>query len=293
MKKDLILGYIHGYQWPQLAPFVNSLRDTDFNGDICFFASGTDDQTSQIIREAGIQLVDVPNPRFKLRRKISKLWWLFRLAPQPLRAPLLKSLADLLVLRYILFIEFLRQHESDYHRVLITDIRDVIFQKNPFANAPAAGIHFFEEANGRTIASEPKNSKWIRRSFGRKIHDEYADKPIVCFGTIMGTVAGMVDFLNFWLAIVASARSIKPCVDQGAFNVAAQRYPRQRYETHKNGESLVQTMSIMSLADLIIDANGCVTNQAGEIVALLHQFDRHPELNSRIKVLNKWLAAKC
>jgi hypothetical protein len=288
MKKDLILGYIHGYQWPQVAPFVNSLRDTDFSGDICFFASGTNEATRKTLRETGIQVIEVPTPQFKLRRKISKLWWLFRLAPQKLHRPLLKSLGDLLVLRYILYEEFLSQQGQNYNRVLITDIRDVVFQKNPFSCAPQAGIHFFEEAKGRTIASEPKNSKWIRRSFGRKIFNEYADKPILCFGTIMGTTGGIRDFINFWLPIVSSARSIKPCVDQGAFNVAVPRYPHQHYQTHKNGESLVLTMGLMSLTDLIIDSDGQVTDQSGKIIPLLHQFDRISQINRSIKVLNKW-----
>ena len=59
--------------------------------------------------------------------------------------------------RYFHYFDFLRERKDLYHQVLITDVRDVIFQDNPFRSSPEDEFSSFEEY-GICLKDEPYNS---------------------------------------------------------------------------------------------------------------------------------------
>lgn len=289
MRHDLVLGYIHGYQWETIAPFVNSLRDSGFSGGICLFASGIDRKTKTTIQTRGIKVLDSHFRKSSFRKWMAKRWGVLKTVPFPIRRRILKLIMDIVMLRYFLYEEYLSRHGENYRYVLLSDIRDVIFQNNPFTNIACGGVHFFEEAVGRTIASEPYNSGWMRALFGERVFLEFAEKPIICAGTILGESRALAAFLSHLIRILATVRVFQSHGDQATINVAVRRYKNDEIYIHKNGESTVLTMGIMPLSDICLDDRGQIVCPDGRVIPVLHQYDRHPSVCRKAAVLQKWL----
>jgi hypothetical protein len=284
-----VLGYIHEYRWGTIAPFVNSLRDTGYSGEICLFASGIDGETQTTIQTKGVKILDSPFRKSPFRNWMAKRWEVLKTAPFFIRRRILKSILESVMLRHFLYEEYLSRHGKNYRHVLLSDVRDVVFQDNPFTNIACGGVHFFEEAVGRTIASEPYNSGWMRALFGEKVFSEFAEKPIICSGTILGESRALAAFMSHLIRILATVRVFQPYGDQAAVNVAVRRYKNNEIYIHKNGESAVLTMGIMPLSDICLDGRGRIVRPDGQVIPVLHQYDRHPSVCRKAAVLQKWL----
>jgi hypothetical protein len=289
VRRDLVLGYIHGYQWETIAPFVNSLRDSGFSGEICLFASGIDGETKTTIQTKGVRVLDSPFQQSSFRKWMVKRWGVLKTTPFPIRRRILKSILGINMLRHFLYEEYLSRHGENYRHVLLSDVRDVIFQDNPFTNIASGGVHFFEEAVGRTIASEPYNSSWMRTLFGERVFSEFAEKPILCSGTILGESRALAAFLSHNIRILVAASGFESYGDQAIVNVAVRRYKNNEIYIHKNGESTVLTMGIMPLSDICFDDRGRIVGPDGRVIPVLHQYDRHPSIYRKAAVLQKWL----
>lgn len=88
-------------------------------------------------------------------------------------------------LRFFLYEAWLIAHDGQYRRILHSDVRDVVFQRDPFSEPWSAGIHAFLENPRLTIGNEPYNAAWIEACFGRSVLEKCADKPIACCGVIL------------------------------------------------------------------------------------------------------------
>jgi hypothetical protein len=289
VQRDLVLGYIHEYRWETIAPFVNSLRDTGFSGEICLFASGIDGETKTTLQTKGVRILDSPFRQSSFRKWMVKRWGVLKTTPFPICRRILKSILEIRILRYFLYEEYLSRHGENYRHVLLSDIRDVVFQDNPFTNIACGGVHFFEEAVGRTIGSEPYNSGWMRALHGERVFSEFAEKPIICSGTILGESRALAAFMNHLIRILATVRVFQPYGDQATVNVAVRRYKNSEIYIHKNGEPAVLTMGIMPLSDIRLDDRGRIVCPDGQVIPVLHQYDRHPSVCRKAAVLQKWL----
>ncbi len=293
-KRDLVLGYNHGYSWPKLAPFFNSLRATGFAGDISLFTSGVEPGALMEIRAHGVLTLESPCRDMTSRTKTSPLWKYLRFAPAGLHPWLLRNISEIATLRHFLYEQHLAQNLSRYRQVLLTDVRDVAFQTNPFAAPLEPGVQVFEEDGRHSLATRPINAAWIRESFGLATLQELGHLPILCAGTLLGETAAVSAFLGHLCRTFARARSVRSAgIDQGIFNVAARTWQDPRLHFQKNGAAAVLTMGNMNHADVLVDPSGWVRRANGEVIPVLHQFDRHPGLCQKIKVLQEhdWLCA--
>ena len=66
--------------------------------------------------------------------------------------------------RYFNYLNFLARHGELYANVMISDLRDVFFQSDPFAAPLPADIVFAQERC--LIGASPVNSRWIEVAFG-------------------------------------------------------------------------------------------------------------------------------
>jgi hypothetical protein len=89
--------------------------------------------------------------------------------------------------------------------VLLTDVRDVVVQRDPFADlAGVLGARGCEEpvivaaqeATQRTVGSCPYNSLWMAECGGEGLAAAYAPTHILCAGTTLATLPGMLVYLN-------------------------------------------------------------------------------------------------
>src|SRR5437667_10815309 len=170
---DVIIGMIARYDFEMLAPFVRTLRQTGYRGDVVFFHRDVDDITLDRLRDFGVTLVPFE--------------------PSPTMAVYCQ--------RYQLARDFLAAHPH-YTRVMLSDTRDGVFQKQPFDFAMGEGICCFMEHEGITIGDTPINAQWIIAAFGGEELERLEDKPMVCSGITIGNAKAVQEYLALFLETI-------------------------------------------------------------------------------------------
>jgi hypothetical protein len=189
------------------------------------------------------------------------------------------SSAHLNVFRFVRYWELMRSVPRTIQRVLLSDVVDVYFQAHPFENLPAGELLFFLESDGKTIGQCEKNSLWIRRMFDEATINRLEDKPISCAGTTIGSGAAIMSYLSQMIS-VANPEKLRQIpnsygCDQAIHNVLL----------HQNtaGKAIANGQHVLTLAGVspgyaTIDAGGLIRGPAGNVPAIVHQFNYHRDL---------------
>ena len=250
-----VLGYATGYDAADIAPFVRSLRAV-FDGAVALVVDDRPD-VAALLAEHDIIAV-VPDP--------VDVW-----APHPVMQ------------RFAAFDRLLRGW-PDVDGVLITDVRDVIFQANPFSPRPDR-LLAFQEYEGGVLADHAFNMKYIRGLAGNGLAEAVAQQPCICVGTVMGPRA---DILRLCRAILMLATTPRSTIggafgaDQAACNLAVHLGMIEAQVLPNYGR--VATLGLTDGSVLTVQ-NGKVINPDGSVSAIVHQHDRHAHLAAAIHAL--------
>ena len=289
--KDAIVATSMNYTYEQLYPFLRSLRDTGFDGEIILFVARTNQATLNRLRNEGVKLVGFFYPftkTKKMRNPLYRIW--------PLMRPLFSRIEDaesmarwtlvfhnLVYLRFVLYYRFLLKHPNSYRNIFLTDLRDVTFQQNPFSRAEPGKLRFYVEEPPRTIGECPINGRWIQEYFGDETLKEVADKPIVCSGSILGDYPSTMKYLEHFILTLRKARDIMRGADQGVHNYLAYTELASMVTLCPNRDSEVLTMGLMPKdEDFARNESGQLVDRNGVPYAVLHQFDRFEGLRNEI-----------
>lgn len=188
-------------------------------------------------------------------------------------------------LRFFLYLEWLRHNGGAYRRVLLTDVRDVVFQHDPFAYDWPPGLSVFHEDLSMTIGQCPHMERWIKGHLGGAVFTALRDEHIVCSGTTVGDCSAIISYLE---ALTARLEPFAPGermagYDQGVHNLLI----------HGNFLEMVTCFDNSGpVLTLGYKRGGAPLNGRGEILAengaaafLVHQYDRHPELFRHVRRL--------
>ena len=108
--KDVIIGASTGYNWNTLKYWVNSINKSGFDGDKVLILMNCDYETVKRVAEAGFKIIGFnQDDKGNLTYEHSKI---------PVH-----------VERFLHIYEYLRANE--YRYAVTTDVKDVVFQKNP------------------------------------------------------------------------------------------------------------------------------------------------------------------
>lgn len=170
---------------------------------------------------------------------------------------------------------------EDIGSVLLADVRDVIFQSDPFAHV-TSGRYTGDEI--RKVKDCPSNAIWIKEAYGEDIYNRLADKVSVCSGVSIGTLAPMQDYLEAFCQETLRVMQDKcldtlPVWDQ-AFHIKMlllDGFPFQPVPW--NG--FVATVAQAGTEHLRVNGDGLVEVD-GRVPAILHQYDRHPPIQEHI-----------
>lgn len=243
---DAVLGYATGYDAHDIAPFVRSLRSV-FDGEIALVVDDRDDIRALFEQHQVRLLTPAPVEGWE---------------PHPVMA------------RFAAFDRYLAGR-GDIRSVLITDVRDVLFQKAPFAPQPT-GLEVFVE--GDRLGDHAFNMKYLRALIGEEMAQALAPAPSVCVGTVMGPRAEIVCFCRMVLMLAAVPRSEFGGAfgaDQAACNIAVHMGLIQAEVRENYGR--IATIGLTP-GDQLELKGGQVVNPDGSISAVVHQHDRHPHL---------------
>jgi hypothetical protein len=128
--------------------------------------------------------------------------------------------------RYELYWAWSLQYNR-HNWLMLIDSRDTYFQTNPFENLPRESdshkdnglLYFFEENSISTkIKDSSFNSRWLKSAYGTDNVQSFMDKPIICSGSTMGEQVAIEAYLRAMVAqFDDTSCKLKGC-DQGFHN---------------------------------------------------------------------------
>lgn len=182
--------------------------------------------------------------------------------------------------RYGYFYRFLLRNNY-YDNILLSDVRDVIFQDNPFKLSQNSSLLCVLEHKKYCLGSEPGNAKWIREAFGDEELSKISHCRISCSGTTLGSYQGILNYLAEMITCLAKVNykiAGYDGFDQGVHNYLLWNKTFLDTYLSENGKGPILTMHGISTEEINLDSNGFICNDDGTITPVLHQYDRHPHL---------------
>jgi hypothetical protein len=260
--RDLVMGFATGYRIETIAPFVESLiSDGEFVGEAVLFIRPNDLVLKTYLRQRGIRTP------------------LFQAEAYPF--------SDVMLARWFAYRDYLQRRIAKgkrYRNVLITDVRDVIFQK-PLFSKPCEALEFQFEAPEPRIGSCPINSHWVRKGFGERALAALAEKRITCAGTVAGQQNGILHYIDAMTRLIGALPTealTSTGIDQGVHNYIGHNAMIDDAVFLDNYRR-VATLHYVDGASLRADACGRVVNPDGAISEVAHQWDRHSHLVAAIE----------
>ena len=254
-QKNLIIGLIKGYTWQIIKPFFISLISAKIqNYELVVFVDKLSEETLDKIKLCGAIIKDIPEKNLGFQ--------------------------DLVKYRWKLFSDFLKENKDKYNLVFATDVKDVIFQKDIFKyyNSTKPFISFNLED---TTLRNPLNKNWVKNFC--KTNEEYfkiADEQVISEGTIISTIDKFIEFADTLWQEISNLSNIN---DQGAINYLIY------YKKLLNDSIIISdnTGPIMALGvtgtnKILLDSNNNVLNNKGKIAAVVHKYDRKPDIVRKI-----------
>lgn len=302
--RQLVLGAYSHYPVEMLHPFVRSLRACGYEGRFHIVAAGYDADTLTRLRELAdhVRPVDAEyttiDPRLRSvlsRAKTQK--GLRRLYPALFEAAarattergsldrwrnLEYHLEGLQSLRYTHYLRSLIEDAPAAEVVLITDLRDVVFQGDPFAD-PVTGLEVYLEDPSERVGVEGFNTRWLRNLYGDAFVDRHRDRPISCSGTVVGTREAMLEYLTEMIGEIVWRRRPMGSHDQGVHNGLLLGGRLARATQVPNGSGRVATLG--RVAAPVVE-RGLVINADRTVPVVVHQWDRHPSVAPSIRALD-------
>jgi len=98
---------------------------------------------------------------------------------------------------------------SKYSKVLLTDVPDVVFQRDPFDYDFKNGrLYCFRETKTIVIGASYWTQIWVCAGFGRQVLDKIRDKVVVCSGVVIGSIPLVLDYLEKMVEAFRGAKSL-------------------------------------------------------------------------------------
>lgn len=260
MEKDLVIGVFSNYGYDVVKPWIKSIKETGFKGDVVLIGINISEITSQEITNDGVTCI--------MSKPSSK-----------------NSMIHME--RFFHIYDYLKN--KDYRFVVSTDVRDVIFQRNPsewlenhLENSPHSIVSASEAIQ---IKNEDWNKNNIVKNFGQYFYDDVKDEEVQNVGILAG-LGSVIKDLSFHLYQMSLNRT-DWVADQAAYNMMVHFEP---YKSLTLFSKLKDAWAINAHVtnyepDMIkfephllekrpIFENGQVLNSNREPFCVIHQYDR-------------------
>jgi hypothetical protein len=158
--------------------------------------------------------------------------------------------------------------------VLITDVRDVVFQADPFDSAVDDRMAVAMENPGIPIGKCPWTGPWVVTAYGEDVLERIGGGPMSCSGTTIAPVRPMMTYLRAMLDQIASMRSADAYLDQAAHNLLLHDGKIGPFERLENFRGPILTVG--SEPHYRLDDQDRLVNRDGSVIAVVHQYDRTP-----------------
>ena len=311
---DAVFAFAQGYPLNSFVGFIQTLRDTGFEGDIVLSVStietlsgGVKDYLDFLVYKEQVPLVvyavewecfkksgEPTDPNAEADCNLIGMYGEGETgAPLPdprFRRPLATA-------RFELYWAWATYYEPTSW-ILLMDFRDAIFQSQPFVGldrgtSQAPTLYLFEENSSTKIGGSSFNTGWLQQAYGNEVATNMKDYVIICSGSTIGQQAALEPYARAMIAQYDLTKCKRKGCDQGFHNYVA--YNNVLDEINKKegieikvvrveqGHGAVNNLGILrnhKLSDLgVYDPNtNLVLNWDKSISPIVHQFDRDDEL---------------
>ena len=267
--KDLIVGCATNYTWSTLKYWINSINQSGFEGDKVLILMNCDKNTVQKVSDAGFSII-----AFNQDGEGNLTY---------------QSHLMVHVERFVHIYKLLKSNE--YRFAITTDVKDVIFQKNPSKwleenLSDSEDLVFASES--MKYKDEPWGKENLTQCFGQGIYDDFKNNTIFNVGVLAGRGFAMRDLmLNLF---VNSINRPIPIVDQAVFNFLISRHPYLKTSQYTLSESgwacqlgtTADPSKIESFRPHLLEPSpklegDKVVTSEGIEYTIVHQYDRVPE----------------
>jgi hypothetical protein len=254
-RRRLVLGAAIGFDVAQVRVFVESLR-ANYAGDVLLLIRWPGFRVARYLESRGIGIIRVFQTRSFTRSVHAR--------------------------RYAIYLDYLRRRLSRYDQVMISDVRDVVFQRNPFDGIASPKCHFYLESAVRTIGEDPTNSRWVGGCFSEVEAERLAACRISCSGITIGGTAAIVAYLEQMAARIRVLpwriyRRIGHGYDQAIHNYLVHLDPGIDGIVVENNRHIA-TMALEPRAFYRLDRESLIYGPDDRLFAICHQYDRFPDL---------------
>lgn len=255
MKKNtnLVIGAATGYKKIDLFYFVESLRNIFFEDVILIMNNKIDPETNHYLNSRNIKIFFTKSTS----RTIFK---------------------D----RYKIYFD-IAQSNKNLKNIMISDTKDVIFQQDPFKSPSLSKLNFFLE--DKIIKDCKTNSRWITRSYGKKIYEELKNFSISCSGVTIGSREGILEYCRqmVWEIDNNNYLSLNPFnkgSDQGNHNIVVNSEKFKFSKKFYNEDCLVVNLS--NSDPKIIQYLKNQFTIKNKLISVIHQYNSHKITNNYV-----------
>jgi hypothetical protein len=199
MAKDLIIGAFSNYDYNAVKPWIDSINQTNFEGDKVLITINVSEETNQKIRDAGFTVISKQS-NGKMMFHMERFYHLYN---------------------------FLKDKKGKYRYVVTTDVRDVIFQENPKYwlenKLRDYDVQLVASSEAIRIENESWNRENITKCFGKDIYEDIKKNQVLCVGTLAGRCEAVCDLCSMLFQL--SSNRADWVADQAAYNVLMGMYP--------------------------------------------------------------------
>lgn len=272
--QNLILGIVDNYKFEQISNFLFSLKKVSDNEHLCLYAGpGISTTTVRRIERLGAEVI-----RYKKD-------FPFVAKPHPENFKSLPQKIHIYNFRHFLYYDYLLKNGDGFQNVLLTDVKDVFFQRNPFDFSIGLGLHVAMENTAIPIKGCECTSKWIRRGYGMTVLNKMKEKEVICAGTTLAPMPVMKAYLQRLIQEFATVKNVYNCADQALHNVLIYRNEVGPVVKCYNFNGPILTVGTEQ--NYTLNPQGELINDNGDVIPIIHQYDRHEQL---VKLLHAELS---
>lgn len=282
---------------PLPTPFLQSARRAGIQADIVLLCHRRDEEVEQKLQRLHPDTYIIAPLRYGLLRAVRRvlvstglvkpvaritraIWKNSRILRKQIEA-IVPYLLAITLGRFFLTRSFLAKRANEYSAVLLIDSRDVIFQRSPledFEGGLLAGVE------NTAIEDQPRNCEWLEQIYSGSPEtlSELWPKKVICSGVTLGATAQILAYLDLMCAefIEQLPRvAYTEYLDQAVHNklLYGECHDLDLRLTD-NFQGSIVNLATSDLSEFDADWSGGLRLKNGPMVSIVHQYDRHPEL---------------
>ncbi len=132
-----------------------------------------------------------------------------------------------------------------------------------------------------TIGTEQYNQKWILDAYGEDFYNLAKDEQVSCSGVTIGDHESIRGYINKMIEEFCKQpyqKMSERIYDQAMHNKLLITNNLADVIRCQPFESIIVTLGLYSIDQIAVNDQGFIINRNQEIIPIVHQHDRHPEL---------------